>query len=100
MPKNSSRPIDHVPAAGARTGHANGAETTEVGLNASDANLEDGEGTLSPHLSPGPSQSTYNATHSPKPTPLSYMPGNQDSPPSPSSPASLIPPSQIPTVSL
>ena len=31
MPKDAPRPIDHVPAAGARTGHANGAETTEAG---------------------------------------------------------------------
>lgn len=48
MPVNTPRPIDHVPTAGARTGHANGAETTEAGLGATDANLEDGEGTLSP----------------------------------------------------
>jgi hypothetical protein len=48
MPKNVPRPIDHVPTAGARNGHANGAETTEAGLGVADANLEDGEGTLSP----------------------------------------------------
>jgi len=100
MPRNASRPIDHVPAAGARTGHANGSETTEVGLNASDANLEDGEGTLSPHLSPGSARGPYNTTHSSKPAPLNYMPGSQDSPPSPSSAVSLVPSSQIPTVSL
>ena len=96
MPKNVPRPIDHVPAAGARAGHANGAETTEVGLSASDAHLEDGEGPLLPHLSLGPSRIPFNA----KPTPLSYMLGNQNSPPTPSSPVSLIPSSQIPTVTL
>ena len=100
MPKNASRPIDHVPAAGARTGHANGSETTDVGLNASDANLEDGEGILSPHLSPRSPRSPYNTTHSSKPAPLNYMPGSQDSPPSPSSAVSLVSSSQIPTVSL
>ena len=100
MPKNVSRPIDHVPAAGARTGHANGSETTEVGLNASDANLEDGEGTFSPNLSPQSAQSPYNTMHSQKPAPLHYMPGSQDSPPTPSSAVSLVPSSRIPTVSL
>lgn len=48
MPKKVPRPIDHVPAAGTRNGHANGTETTEAGLRAADASLEDGEGTLSP----------------------------------------------------
>ncbi|KAF9647517.1 hypothetical protein BDM02DRAFT_3156138 [Thelephora ganbajun] len=64
MPKKVPRPIDHVPTAGARTGHANGAETTEIGLSASDANLEDGEGTLSPYLSPGPSRGLPGSTYS------------------------------------
>jgi len=100
MPKNEPRPIDHVPAAGARSGHANGAETTEVGLGASDANLEDGEDSFSPQLSSGSSQSSYNAVLSQKPAPLSYMPGNQNTPPSPATPISLVPSSQIPTVSL
>lgn len=100
MPKNVPRPIDHIPTAGARSGHANGAETTEFGLSASDANLEDGEGILSPRLSPGTSQSPFNMTHSPKQAPLNYMPGSQNSPPSPPSAVSLVPSSQIPAVSL
>jgi hypothetical protein len=53
MPQNVSRPIDHVPTAGTRTGHANGAETTKPGLRATEASLEDGEGTLSSHPHPG-----------------------------------------------
>jgi hypothetical protein len=100
MPKDAPRPIDHVPAAGARSGHANGAETTEAGLRASDANLEDGEGTLSPQRSPGPSRGRYDPILSPKPAPLNYMPGSQDSPQSPSTPVLLVPSSQIPAVSL
>jgi len=100
MQNNVSRPIDHVPAAGARSGHANGAETTEIGLSASDANLEDGEGTLSPHLSPGSSRGSYSTVLSPKSAPLNYMPGSQDTPLSPVTPIPLVPSSQIPTVSL
>lgn len=57
MPENVPRPIDTVPTAGTRTGHANGAETTEAGLGATDANLEDGEGTLSPRTELGARQS-------------------------------------------
>lgn len=65
MPQKIPRPIDHIPSAGTRTGHANGAETTGTGLSATDANLEDGEGMVSPHLSPGPARAPHNTGHTP-----------------------------------
>lgn len=99
MPKNVPRPIDHVPTAGARSGHANGAETTEIGLGAPDANLEDGDGPLSPRLPPELSQDSYNTVDSPTSPPLNYMSGRQDNPLSPTSAVSLVSPMQIPTAS-
>ena len=81
MPENVSRPIDHVPTAGTRTGHANGVETTKFGLGASDDGLEDAERTLSSHPSPGSSQALYNVgypTESPSPN---CVPGSPNPPP-------------------
>ena len=99
MPKNIPRPIDHVPTAGARSGHANGAETTEIGLGAPDANLEDGDGPLSPRFPPEPSQDSYDTIDSPTSPPLNYMPGHQDSSLSPTSAVSPVRPVQIPAAS-
>ncbi|KAF8807239.1 hypothetical protein BYT27DRAFT_7164554 [Phlegmacium glaucopus] len=47
-------PIDMVPSAGARAGHANGVETTETGIANLDSQLEDGETLTTPttHTSP------------------------------------------------
>lgn len=52
-----------VPHAGARAGTADGIETSERGLGATDSDLEDGEGATS-SLSP----------HSPTLTPQSHIP--------------------------
>lgn len=46
-------PIDMVPSAGARAGHADGIETTENGIANLDSQLEDGEALKTPeHTSP------------------------------------------------
>jgi len=41
-------PIDMVPSAGARAGHANGVETTSTGIANLDSQLEDGEALMTP----------------------------------------------------
>jgi hypothetical protein len=49
----SSAPIDMVPSAGARAGHADGVETTGTGIANLDSQLEDGENlTTHEHTSP------------------------------------------------
>jgi hypothetical protein len=46
-------PIDMVPSAGARAGHADGVETTENGIANLDSQVEDGEATMKrEHTSP------------------------------------------------
>lgn len=56
-------PIDQVPHAGARAGTADGIETSEDGLGATDSDLEDGAGATA-YLSP----------RSPTLTPQSHIP--------------------------
>jgi hypothetical protein len=45
-------PIDMVPSAGARAGHADGVETTGTGIANLDSQLEDGEASPQSHTSP------------------------------------------------
>ena len=57
-------PIDMVPSAGARAGHADGIETTEPGIANSDLHIEDGDDRLSVpspsiHTSPPSSTAQY-----------------------------------------
>ena len=49
-------PIDMVPSAGARAGHADGVETTGMGIANLDSQLEDGEA-LTTHVHTGPQSS-------------------------------------------
>ena len=67
-------PIDMVPGAGARSGTADGTETTAPGLAAADSNLEDGHGSplmVPQRLSVGSSRS---------PSPLRPLAGPSRSP--------------------
>lgn len=63
------RPIDQIPGAGARSGHANGQETTERGVVPEDAYLEDGlhsaAGFISPMSLSGPSTPTTGLSSAP-----------------------------------
>jgi len=57
-------PIDMVPSAGARVGHADGIETTEPGISNIDLQVEDGDDRLSisspsSHTSPQSSTAQY-----------------------------------------
>jgi len=48
--ENRVAPIDHVPRAGARTGHSDGVETSLPSVGTAD--IEGGEGPLTPNVSP------------------------------------------------
>ena len=59
-------PIDMVPSAGARAGHANGVETTETGIANLDSQLEDGEALMTPELTSPQSSNRQSLTLQPQ----------------------------------